>query len=99
MGAKRKKFDWDAMDRSERLGYIWLILFWLLVFGTAFSIMAPAYKKWKAEGAAEEKKTGSLIIERPLYALNNAKERAYGLDGVDYRTCKALCFSGSPRVG
>jgi len=51
MRRKVKKRTWMELDTAEKLGYVWTLLYALLIIGTASAIIYPAYKKWQAEQA------------------------------------------------
>lgn len=50
--AKKKK--WAEMDASEKLGYVWVILYFGLIAATAAAILYPAFEKWREENKAEK---------------------------------------------
>lgn len=97
---KAKLFDWQAMDQGERLGYVWLLLFIVLVLATALTILVPAYKKWRAEEAGEEKKSHRRpLYERTLYSTTTPKEAPHGLVGNHLSAGKAGGLPRTTRLG
>lgn len=76
-------FDWNRLDTSEKLGWVWLGLFFILILATALTILVPAWQKWRAEVEEEEKGSSLPLPSETFYASATAKDFANGIVGID----------------
>lgn len=45
MAAKKRSRRWADLELSEKLGYVWVLLFLILILGTALGILGPTFFK------------------------------------------------------